>query len=575
MGDKQMESSAEPLLSDLALSVQAGFRELDELWKDQPRWVAEDKRLSVLEAALAEQQASGSTKRQPSRHLSSDESAGHSGSDDAKQQALERQRQKQRQLVEKHRKAVLQPRKANPSTATFNTLEGWNPRKAPRLKSFDKASDARRGSVSSLGEHSEHGNREPQREVSKAHHTISAQPPPSAKPAASTPSLPLKPEPRKTLDRHPARPSFSGRDLSSIKPSKKPREETSSNSSSPKSPISSSTGRGPPEWYTKLKVSNKRSAETSNADTLLQRLRDQVATLKKAGPRVNSQMEMNELREMLHEAPFLAMGPAGPQLLRNKRMLHNEDGLPQIFDDQFAGSMKGAWPWDVQSDAAELYHKWCAKNFDDDMLFGLELAQKGKYADDDRAADTVKKECKVSSKYKGNGKLVNGQWWPTLLCALRDGAHGDSQAGISGDAGVGAYSCFMSGGKNHVYPDKDQGDVVEYFGQDTTNPGQISRGTLLLMKNKEDNIPVRFIRSSKASSHSKYAPQLGFRYDGLYDVTDYELVDKVKERYRFRLVRQAGQGPIRGGVGPEARPTRQEVERFKQDKRFRGIGKAD
>lgn len=176
----------------------------------------------------------------------------------------------------------------------------------------------------------------------------------------------------------------------------------------------------------------------------------------------------------------------------------------------------------------------------------------------------------MSSKYKGNGNLVNGQWWPTLLCALRDDAHGDSQSGISGDKDVGAYSCFMSSGKHHIYPDKDEGDIIHYYGQDTNTTGQLSRGTAMLVKNQIDRIPVRFIRSSKAKS--KYAPRIGFRYDGLYDVVSYELEDKEKERYSFKSVRRPNQGPIRGGDGPEARPMRQEEERFKQDKRFRGFG---
>ncbi|PPJ54801.1 hypothetical protein CBER1_04054 [Cercospora berteroae] len=353
---------------------------------------------------------------------------------------------------------------------------------------------------------------------------------------------------------------------------KRPRVEMAS-PAAPVAPYSASSDVSlqPPEWYSKLSISTKRGAGTSNADTLLQRIKDQITKLKKSGPNVHNLKEMNELREMLHEAPFLAMGPAGAQLVRNKRMLHNDGGLPQLFDDRHAGSMAGHWPWDVKSDAKELYYRWCSKNFDDNLLHGIITSQKGKHAEDDRSADQVDKTCQVSSKYIGNGKLVNGQWWPTLLCALRDGAHGDSQSGISGETNVAAYSCFMSGGKNHIYDDKDMGDVVEYCGQDSDTPGQVSRGTSLLQKNLSEKVPVRFIRSYKVNS--KYAPSKGFRYDGLYDVVSSELLDESKGRYRFKLVRRPGQGPIRGGDGPEARPTKQEVSRFEQDKRFRGYGK--
>ncbi|CAK1357169.1 hypothetical protein CB0940_11687 [Cercospora beticola] len=363
-----------------------------------------------------------------------------------------------------------------------------------------------------------------------------------------------------------------GRDFQGIHIKKRPRAEMTS-LTSPISPpaTSSEADLRPPEWYAKLSASTKRGTGTSNADTLLQRIKDQISKLKRSGPNVNNLKEMNELRDMLHEAPFLAMGPAGAQLVRNKRMLHNDDGLPQLFDDRYAGSMAGHWPWDVKSDAKELYYRWCSKNFDDNLLHGIITSQKGKHAEDDRSADQVDKTCQVSSKYIGNGKLVNGQWWPTLLCALRDGAHGDSQSGISGETNVAAYSCFMSGGKNHIYEDKDMGDVVEYCGQDSDIPGQVSRGTSLLQRNVSEKVPVRFIRSYKVNS--KYAPSKGFRYDGLYDVVSSELLDESKGRYRFKLVRRPGQGPIRGGNGPEARPTKQEVSRFEQDKRFRGYGK--
>jgi hypothetical protein len=63
---------------------------------------------------------------------------------------------------------------------------------------------------------------------------------------------------------------------------------------------------------------------------------------------------------------------------------------------------------------------------------------------------------KLSANYFGKGRLVNGQWWPSRLCALRDGAHGQSEAGIHGEAGKGAYSIVVAGSR---YDDKDHGEV--------------------------------------------------------------------------------------------------------------------
>jgi hypothetical protein len=53
------------------------------------------------------------------------------------------------------------------------------------------------------------------------------------------------------------------------------------------------------------------------------------------------------------------------------------------------------------------------------------------------------------------------------MCALRDGAHGEMIAGISGKKEEGAQSCIMSGGENgdgEKYPDMDYGDRVLYCG---------------------------------------------------------------------------------------------------------------
>ena len=499
----------------------------------------------------------------------------------------------------------------NSPTEAQDTLAGWNARKEPRPKSSNANDQSQRReadpSVASYGKQellrqrvdSKESLPEAKKKADQAKASTVQKPQGSLPPKPSVikassivalgsenvlptlggkkQSLPSKPDGEKASTKRSEPASGFGQygSLSGLHAQKRPRSvDLSSSSNSPRSPATTSGDEGErqvPDWYQKLSAVQKRDANNGNADALLGRLKDQIAIIKKQGPNRINTKDLNELRESLHEAPFLAMGSAGPQLLRTRRMLHN-DGLPQLFDNRYAGSMKGHWPWDIQSDAAELYHKWCSKNFDDDMLYGLILAQKTKNAEDDRKGDRVDQEFQKSSKYKGNGKLVNGQWWPTLLCALRDGAHGDSQAGISGDTGIGAYSCFMSGGKHHPYPDKDEGAIVHYYGQDSTT-GQMSRGTALLKKNKIDGIPVRFIRSSKANS--KYAPPVGFRYDGLYDVVDYKLEDKQKQRYCFTLVRQAGQGPIRGGNGPEARPTQQEVDRFKQDKRFRGFGSKD
>ena len=87
------------------------------------------------------------------------------------------------------------------------------------------------------------------------------------------------------------------------------------------------------------------------------------------------------------------------------------------------------------------------------------------------------------------------------------------------------------------------------------------------------NNPVRLLRSHKLKS--EYAPEKGFRYDGLYDVVSVERLDpanSLRQRHRFRLVRQAGQDRIRFS-GPEARPTSQELDEYKKHQRMSGKAK--
>ena len=45
----------------------------------------------------------------------------------------------------------------------------------------------------------------------------------------------------------------------------------------------------------------------------------------------------------------------------------------------------------------------------------------------------------------GNNGISIGTWWPYRICALRDGAHGATMAGIAGSVSDGAYSIVVSG----------------------------------------------------------------------------------------------------------------------------------
>jgi putative restriction endonuclease len=97
-------------------------------------------------------------------------------------------------------------------------------------------------------------------------------------------------------------------------------------------------------------------------------------------------------------------------------------------------------------------------------------------------------------------------------------------AGISGSGTEGADSVVLSGGYED---DEDRGEVIVYTGHGGNDPNtkrqvadqEFSRGNLALAVNRKEGLPVRVIRGAELDS--PYAPERGFRYDGLYVVESY------------------------------------------------------
>jgi hypothetical protein len=317
----------------------------------------------------------------------------------------------------------------------------------------------------------------------------------------------------------------------------------------------------------------KRNPKFATADPMLDRLKAAMGQAKLQNSITTKSLQ--SVRNDLHELVFQEVD--GP-LLYSRRMLDNASGLPQLFDTAF---MKGIpYPYDIRADAEELYNKWCTGQFETDLLRGIIRGKptkvgKEKSEEDcraDRLALNPSPYRLMDPKTHGHGKLLNGAWWPTQLAAVRDGAHNHMVQGINGEVDAGVYSLVMAGGmdpKGQPYPNIDDGDVVQYCGTDSSD-GKPSPSTQLLIDSTQLN-PVRLIRSSKVNS--SFAPELGYRYDGLYDVVSFQLMDDAKssrQRHIFKLVRVPGQDPIRGGSGPEKRPTQQESDAYRKDKTLRG-----
>jgi hypothetical protein len=326
--------------------------------------------------------------------------------------------------------------------------------------------------------------------------------------------------------------------------------------------------RQPPDWYKALpKPNGSRGRDENASETAIQRLKNHIKKAKMS----RDPTLYNDILEGLHKLVFL---PVTDKLLRKTRIMDNNDGLPQLFDDYYSNIVK--WPWYIKADAEELYNKWCKKIFETDLYRGLIRGVKGTGNTADRLAKEDGGNFRLMNpRQHGNGLLINGSWYPSQLAVLRDGGHGASQGGITASPTDGAYSVIMAGGmdpKGRPYPNIDNGDDVLYCGTDNTNPevDAPSHDTKAMLVNHATEKPVRLFRSSNLNN--KYAPELGFRYDGLYSVKGYEKMDpdgERRNRHRFQLVRCDGQDPIRSD-GPAKRPTAQEVEEYEKDKKNRG-----
>jgi len=345
-----------------------------------------------------------------------------------------------------------------------------------------------------------------------------------------------------------------------------PNVSSSKDSTSLSSTETSSTFRSqsPPEWYTSInldKAKPKRGdremiARLLNISSMIDQAKAEVAT--KTGIRPNL---FDKIRNELHFLEFLDISQYS---VRKTHLLDNHQGLPQLFDSTYSNGVK--YPWDIQSDSKELYNKWVQKIFTTDLLRGIKAHPKGNIVKDPGWKIVSDK---ISWKYHGNGFLVNGQWWPRQICAVRDGAHGCLVGGISGIKGEGAVSVVMSGDEYHD-EDRDYGEDVYYCGtkakEGSSEPTEMTKHLLDSVKSGK---PVRLMRSSNLHG-SQFKPSEGFRYDGLYDVVEKELLEPETHHYRFHLLRRNDQTPIRHqGLG--ARPTANERKAWEKVQTYLGM----
>ena len=83
---------------------------------------------------------------------------------------------------------------------------------------------------------------------------------------------------------------------------------------------------------------------------------------------------------------------------------------------------------------------------------------------------------------------------------------------------------------------------------------------------------MRVLRARSLPPTNPYGPARAVRYDDLYGVTGYAVVEAAGNLHRFALVRRPNQAPIRYR-GPEKRPSVRELDEFAETWELAGLSR--
>ncbi|KAL1128825.1 hypothetical protein AAG570_013359 [Ranatra chinensis] len=143
-----------------------------------------------------------------------------------------------------------------------------------------------------------------------------------------------------------------------------------------------------------------------------------------------------------------------------------------------------------------------------------------------------------------NGVKVGTEWLTRKECS-GSGVHRPTVSAIHAGP-EGAYSIIISA-KCEV---KDEGCCIIYSGSNgrTKNDSELGHCNFSLVLSVRSKLPVRVVRSFRLKS--PYAPEAGYRYDGVYWVKKWwEDRTDGRMRYRFKMLRLDGQDPPSWRVG--------------------------
>ena len=190
--------------------------------------------------------------------------------------------------------------------------------------------------------------------------------------------------------------------------------------------INSRTVKQGPQWYNTVS-SKERFSRGDLQDlkyffTLVSNVKKDATMSKDL---TESYSRIRQRLQVMEFFPFLSL------MLVKKSGLLEDEGLPLIFENRVRGVH---FPSDIRADADILFRKWMSGQIDPHLLRGIMTKAGTGKGERIHKSHSIEKEFagKVSCNYVGVGNLINGQWWPLQLCAIRDGAHGEVEAGIHG-----------------------------------------------------------------------------------------------------------------------------------------------
>ena len=316
-------------------------------------------------------------------------------------------------------------------------------------------------------------------------------------------------------------------------------------------------------------LNNHAKLDRGNSRTNLQALKHLRALVKEAEVKCDGQEVpevFEKLRTKVHAMEFYGFlsDVGADSLVEQSKVLGNDGGLPAVR----ASSSGVQYPKDIILDCSALHFRWSSGDYDPHLLRGITSSTSKNQ--DNKSTRHHKVDPSYAFKYDcsyfGPGHLEIGQWWPLQVCAMRDGAHGEMEGGIHGKTGQGAFSIVMSGGG---YANIDNGDSIEYCGTPSATKASPSMNTNHMLKSYKDGKQIRVLRSSSLRNDNPYRPAMGLRYDGLYVIDSFNVLDKDTAMYRFKMTRVPRQTPIRyQGVG--ARPNEEELNQFAKIKELFG-----